>query len=108
MRFSILATAALAAFASLTIAAAASAQTQPLTGQLMLTGCANFCPKGWLPASTWPAVAGINGNQAVFSLYGTSFGGDGRMTFRAAETGRAGGLGMRWCVAMVGTFPPRP
>jgi microcystin-dependent protein len=84
MRFPILARAALAAFISLTIASAASAQAQPLIGRLMP----------------------ISQNPALYSLYGTTYGGDGRTSFALPKL--AGPTpGLRWCVALVGTFPQR-
>jgi microcystin-dependent protein len=39
----------------------------------------NFAPKGW--AMTNGQLMPINQNQALFSLLGTTFGGDGRVTF---------------------------
>jgi microcystin-dependent protein len=44
----------------------------------MWTG-ANFCPDGWAQANG--QVLPINLNQALFSLLGTTYGGDGRTTF---------------------------
>ncbi len=39
----------------------------------------NFCPRGW--AETHGQMLPISGNEALFSLLGTQFGGDGRTTF---------------------------
>jgi microcystin-dependent protein len=39
----------------------------------------NFPPKGWAEANG--QLLPINQNQALFSLYGTTFGGDGRVNF---------------------------
>ncbi|NNM83233.1 MAG: phage tail protein [Burkholderiales bacterium] len=36
-------------------------------------------PKGWLPCSG--QLLGVNQNQALFSLIGTAYGGDGRVNF---------------------------
>ena len=47
-------------------------------GQLLLTGY-NFCPRGWTPADG--QLLAISTNTALFSLYGTTYGGDGRTTF---------------------------
>ncbi|WP_028544639.1 phage tail protein [Paenibacillus taiwanensis] len=38
-----------------------------------------FAPKGWLPCEG--QILSINNNQALFSLVGTTYGGDGRTTF---------------------------
>lgn len=54
------------------------AQSDPLLGQMMLFG-GNFCPRGW--ATTNGQLLAINSNQALFSLLGTMYGGDGRTTF---------------------------
>jgi len=56
----------------------ALAQAEPFIGQLMVTG-ANFCPRGWVPANG--QILSIAQNQALFSLYGTTYGGDGNTTF---------------------------
>lgn len=39
----------------------------------------NFAPKGWALANG--QLLPINQNQALFSLFGTTYGGDGRVTF---------------------------
>jgi microcystin-dependent protein len=39
----------------------------------------NFAPKGWAPCNG--QLLPINQNQALFSLLGTNFGGDGRVNF---------------------------
>lgn len=39
----------------------------------------NFCPRGWAPADG--AMLQIAQNSALFSLLGTTYGGDGRTTF---------------------------
>jgi microcystin-dependent protein len=43
----------------------------------------NFAPKGWAECNG--QVMPINQNQALFSLLGTAYGGDGRTTFRLPE-----------------------
>ncbi|MDA7429593.1 tail fiber protein [Primorskyibacter aestuariivivens] len=47
-------------------------------GQIVIGGW-NFCPRTTVPANG--QLLPINQNQALFSLYGTTFGGDGRTTF---------------------------
>ncbi|NHK26728.1 phage tail protein [Parvularcula flava] len=65
----------------------AAAQLDPFLGQLTLTGY-NFCPRGWAPAEG--QILPINQYQALFSLYGTTYGGDGRTTFALPDLrGRA-------------------
>ncbi len=128
-----LVTTALTSALLLTCIGVASAQA-PYLGEMRLFGF-NFCPKNWLPANGQLQL--INGNQALFSLFGTSYGGDGRTNFALPNLiGRApvgygsppagqpigtpydlsaiGSTGtqsrvlaLTWCVAVVGIFPSR-
>src|SRR6188768_3970764 len=50
----------------------------PFLGQLALVPY-NFAPKGWALCNG--QLLPINQNQALFSLLGTNFGGDGRVNF---------------------------
>lgn len=52
--------------------------SQPFIGQLALFGF-NFPPKGWALCNG--QLLPINQNQALFSLLGTTFGGNGQTTF---------------------------
>jgi microcystin-dependent protein len=73
-----------ATFASLSPAAG---QAEPFLGQLMLTG-ANFCPRGWAQADG--QILSISQNTALFSLFGTTYGGNGQTTFALPDLrGRA-------------------
>jgi microcystin-dependent protein len=60
------------------VAAPATAQASPFLGQLTDMGF-NFCPRGWAAAAG--QILPINSNQALFSLLGTMYGGDGRTSF---------------------------
>lgn len=73
----IIAIAALPAM-GMSMAAPASASADPLLGEIMTVGF-NFCPRGW--ANAEGQLLAINSNQALFSLLGTTYGGDGRTTF---------------------------
>ncbi|WP_428036388.1 phage tail protein [Amphritea sp.] len=65
----------------------AAAASDPLLGEIMLVGY-NFCPRGWLAAEG--QLLSISSNTALFSLYGTMYGGDGRTTFALPDLrGRA-------------------
>jgi len=64
--------------ASIVSTSQAQAQYQPYLGQMMETSF-NFCPRGWAQASG--QLLPINQNQALFSLLGTQFGGNGTTTF---------------------------
>ncbi len=60
-------------------AAPAQAQTsERLLGEIFMTG-ANFCPRGSAEADG--KLLPIKDNTALFSLLGTTYGGDGRYTF---------------------------
>ncbi|GAB2476675.1 tail fiber protein [Comamonas humi] len=68
-------------------APAAHAQSEPFLGQLMLFG-GNFCPRGWANASG--QILSIAQNTALFSLLGTTYGGNGQTTFALPDLrGRA-------------------
>jgi microcystin-dependent protein len=75
------------AAASLLPLQAAHAQAEPFLGQIMCGGF-NFAPRGWarLDGQLMP----IAQNTALFSLLGTTYGGDGRSTFALPDMrGRA-------------------
>ncbi|MDN3920810.1 phage tail protein [Roseateles violae] len=63
--------------ATLLCAGAARADT-PYLGEIRC-GLWNFAPRGW--ALTNGQILPINQNQALFSLLGTNYGGDGRVNF---------------------------
>ena len=50
----------------------------PFIGQIMLFG-GNFAPRGW--AFCEGQLLAISSNTALFSILGTTYGGDGRTTF---------------------------
>ena len=54
------------------------AGVDPFIGEIILFG-GNFCPRGYIPAEG--QLLKISNNTALFSLYGTIYGGDGRTTF---------------------------
>lgn len=54
------------------------ASANPYIGDIMLFA-GNFCPRGWANADG--QLLAVNSNEALFSLYGTTYGGDGRTTF---------------------------
>lgn len=56
----------------------ALAAAEPFLGEIMMTG-ANFCPRGW--ANLDGQLLQISQNTALFSLLGTTYGGNGRTTF---------------------------
>jgi microcystin-dependent protein len=58
--------------------APALASTEPFLGELIWVGF-NFCPRGFAEANG--QLLPINQNQALFSLLGTQYGGNGQTTF---------------------------
>lgn len=62
----------------------------PYLGDIMMFG-GNFCPRGW--AATDGQLLAINDNQALFSLMGTTFGGDGRTSFGLPDLRGRTGIG---------------
>lgn len=52
--------------------------TQPFIGEIRMFG-GNFAPSGW--AFCAGQLLAVSGNEALFSLLGTIYGGDGRTTF---------------------------
>jgi microcystin-dependent protein len=56
----------------------ALADAEPFVGEIAATGN-GFCPRGWAEAAG--QVLAISANDALFSLYGTAYGGNGITTF---------------------------
>lgn len=56
----------------------ALAGQEPYIGEIMMTG-ANFCPRGWSDANG--QLLAVSQHTALYSLFGTTYGGDGRTTF---------------------------
>jgi len=56
----------------------AKAGAETFIGEIMMVGY-TFCPRSWAEANG--QLVSINENPALYSLYGTTFGGDGRTTF---------------------------
>jgi microcystin-dependent protein len=92
---------------SITGHAAAQSGAEPFLGQVTTVGF-NFCPRGW--AELNGQLLSISQNTALFSLLGTTYGGDGRVTF-ALPTGApqftATGIALHQCIALQGIFPSR-
>lgn len=67
-------------------------------------------PVPWIPAGWAPCngqLLPIMQYQALFSLIGTQYGGDGIQTFALPKLAAAG-LGMSYIIALDGQYPPRP
>jgi microcystin-dependent protein len=97
------------AFLALAISAKPSAAgADPFLGEIA-TFAFRFCPRGWAPLNG--QLLSINQNQALFSLLGTSFGGDGKTTFALPLAKPVftlvQGAPLIQCIALQGIFPPR-
>lgn len=71
---------------------------EPYIGEIRWVGF-NFAPSGW--AFCTGSLMSIAQNQALFSLLGTTYGGDGQVTFALPDLRGTAALGM-------GTLPGLP
>lgn len=81
--------------------------TAPFLGEIQIFAF-NFCPAGWVPLNG--QLLPINQYQALFTLLGTTYGGDGVTTFALPKWGSmftANGGALTPCIAMQGVFPSR-
>ena len=81
----------------------------PFIGEIRAFGF-TFAPLGW--AQCDGQLMQISENQAVFSVLGTTYGGDGRTTFALPDLRKSGipagpGITVLYCIALRGIFPPR-
>src|SRR6266567_3822988 len=81
------------------------AHMEPFIGQIELFGF-NFAPPGW--STCEGQLLPVNQNTALFSLLGTTFGGDGQQTFALPDLrGKAPGDGLAYYIALQGIYPSR-
>ncbi|PYG90337.1 tail collar domain [Ruminiclostridium sufflavum DSM 19573] len=78
--------------------------------EYLLGGIALF-PYGFVPMY-WMACEGqtlqVSQNQALFSIIGNTYGGNGSTTFALPDLRNASPLtGMRYCIATSGIYPQR-
>jgi hypothetical protein len=76
----------------------------------------NFSPMGWRFCEG--QILSINNNQRLYSLLGTTYGGDGRTTFALPDLSQAEipfrtrpnrpNSGPRYIISIAGSFPKRP
>ena len=82
----------------------------PFIGEIRALGF-NFAPVGWAQCNG--QLMPINENQALFSLLGTTYGGDGRTNFALPDLRKGGipagpGITVPYCIALQGIYPSRP
>ena len=86
---------------------AAAQAYEPFLGEIQ-TFAFNFCPVGWAPLNG--QLLPIGQNTALFSLLGTTYGGDGITTFALPKWGpiyTANGGTLLSCISTQGVFPSR-
>ncbi|MEL6617817.1 MAG: tail fiber protein [Pseudomonadota bacterium] len=86
----ILSTLGAAAVAATMAPTQVAADVDPFIGTIQTFG-SNFCPQGWAEANG--ALLAISQWDALFSLYGTIYGGDGRTTFGLPDLRGRGNVG---------------
>ena len=92
--------------AALTIGSTQTAQAfgpEAYIGSVSLFA-SNFCPRNTLEADG--KLLQISSNTALFSLLGTTYGGDGRTTFGLPNM-KPPAKGLRYCVIVNGIYPSR-
>lgn len=78
---------------------------EPFFGQIQAFGF-SFAPRGW--AKCEGQTLPIADNQALFSLLGTTYGGDGRTTFALPDLREASQRdAVNYCIAVEGMYPSR-
>ena len=86
---------------------AAAQAVNPYLGEIQLFAF-NFCPAGW--AALNGQLLSINSNVALFTLLGSTYGGNGESTFALPKWGpiyTANGGALTPCIATQGVFPSR-
>ena len=81
----------------------------PFLGEIRAFGF-NFAPVGWAQCNG--QLMQINQNTALFSLLGTTYGGDGVTTFALPDLSKSGipagpGINVPYCICMSGVYPSR-
>jgi microcystin-dependent protein len=76
----------------------------PLLGSILLLPY-NFAPRGWLFCQG--QIMSISQNTALFSLLGTTYGGDGHTTFALPKL-ESPIEGTHYAIAIEGVYPSRP
>ena len=78
--------------------------SEPFLAEVKICGFA-FPPKGWALCNG--QILPINQNQALFSLLGTTYGGDGRTTYGLPDLRAAAPNGLTYSICTQGIFPAR-
>ena len=78
--------------------------SEPFLGQIIIFG-GNFAIRGW--AKCDGQLLPISQNTALFSLLGTTYGGDGRTSFALPDLRDAAPNGTTYTVCSEGLYPSR-
>lgn len=66
----------------------------------------NFAPMGWTECRG--QLMPINNNEPLFSILGTTYGGDGKTTFALPNLAKkTPASGMKYIICMNGAYPPQ-
>lgn len=71
----------------------AQASSDPFIGELMLFG-GDYCPRNWLPADG--RLLSVSTYQTLFSLIGSTYGGDGTINFALPDLRGRAPIGAGW------------
>ena len=81
------------------------AKADPYIGEIFIFG-GLWCPRGSVEANG--QLLPINGNAALFSLFGTTYGGDGNKNFALPNLNKDRTENSpRYCVVVNGVYPER-
>jgi microcystin-dependent protein len=84
----------------------AARYVEALLGTIALQAI-DFVPEGWLACEG--QLLPIMQNTALFSLLGTTFGGDGKTTYALPDLrGKEPAPGLKYCIVHAGIYPQRP
>ena len=79
---------------------------EPLLGTVELFSF-NWPPKGWMKCEG--QMLPVSQYMQLFSLIGTTYGGDGMNTFKLPDLrGKEPQKGMSYCIVVEGIYPQRP
>ena len=87
-----------------TYAVDSSMAQEPFVGEIRLFPY-NFAPRGWMRCEG--QLLPILQYQALFALFGTTFGGDGRTSFRLPNLREGPAASTFYYIALQGVFPSR-
>lgn len=87
------------------VSGAGAQGTNPIIGQT-ITIASNFCPAGW--AAMNGQLLAIADYDTLFTLIGTTYGGDGQTTFAlptAEPVTTVTGAALTQCISLFGVYP---